>query len=178
MASLKLLGMRAILAPIRRVRRGLTPALGPVEMYVDSLKIPVELVRLIDGGVWPSDERAANMQNIRPLFAEAAVKNLAPEEFGIFLYPPPFHTVQHELDNSCGLTDEQYALAEIAPTLTVPIGDFGLGSDTAIALDYRNGQEDPAVIRLVWNLPEKPNRWQTVSPSFAEFWNIINSGGA
>ena len=147
-------------------------------MYVDSLKIPVELVRLIDAGVWPSDEGAANIQNIRSLFTEAAVKKLAPEEFGIFFYPPPFHTVQQELDNSCGLTDEQYALADIAPTLTVPIGDFGAGSDTAIALDFRNGQEDPAVIRLVWNLPELPNRWQMVAPSFVEFWNSLNSGGA
>ena len=33
-ASLKLLGMRAILAPIRRVRRGLTPALGGRKTFV------------------------------------------------------------------------------------------------------------------------------------------------
>ena len=33
-ASLKLTGMRAILATIRRVRRGLTPALGPKERFL------------------------------------------------------------------------------------------------------------------------------------------------
>jgi hypothetical protein len=147
-------------------------------MYVDALKIPVELVRLIDAGVWPGDDSAANMQNLKPLFTETAVKAFAPEEFGIFLYAPPFHTIQQEIDNSCGLTDEQYALADIDPSLTVPIGEFGVGSDTAIALDFRTTQQYPSVIRLVWNFPEQPNRWRLVAPSFVEFWNILNSGGA
>lgn len=145
-------------------------------MYVDSLKIPAELLRLIDANVWPNDENAENAQNIRPIFSEAVVKKLAPEESVIHLYSPPFHTVQQEIDSSCGLTDAQYALAEIAPTLTVPIGDFGAGSDTVIALDFRNGQEEPTVIRLIWNLPEQPNRWQLIAPSFAHFWNSLNSG--
>jgi hypothetical protein len=147
-------------------------------MHIGSLEIPIELVRLIDAGTWPGNESAAIIQNIKPFFSEIAVKAFAPEEFGIFLYPPPFHTVQHELDNSCGLTDEQYALSQIVPALTVPIGDFGAGSDTTVALDFRGGHQNPSVIRLVWNLPEQPNRWQHVAPSFVEFWNILNSGGA
>ena len=37
-ASLKLVGMRAILAPIRRVRRGLTPALAPIPCEIGYLE--------------------------------------------------------------------------------------------------------------------------------------------
>ena len=132
----------------------------------------------MDAGVWPADESAANMQNLKQFFTETAVKAFAPEEFRIFLYPPPFRTLQQERDTCCGLTDEQYALADIDPVLTVPIGDFGPGSDTAIALDFRSNHKEPSVIRLVWNLPEQPNRWKRIAPSFVEFWNILNSGEA
>ena len=44
-ASLKLPGMRAILAPIRRVRRGLTPALGGRKTFVFSRALLARLLR-------------------------------------------------------------------------------------------------------------------------------------
>jgi hypothetical protein len=43
------------------------------------------------------------------------------------------------------------ALDQISPELSVLIGDFGLGSDSPILLDYRRDVSAPAVIRLKLN---------------------------
>ena len=61
-----------------------------------------------------------------------------------------------------------WANHEIDPALTLIIGDFGLGSDAPIALDYRKDLNEPSIIRLQWNL-EADNHWVEIAPSFAEF---------
>ena len=64
------------------------------------------------------------------------------------------------------------ALEQIAPELSVDIGFFGLGSDTAIVLDYRQGGSNPPVLRLKWCKPE-PNVWVRCADSFDEFADIL-----
>ena len=81
MASLKLLGMRAILAPIRRVRRGLTPALGGRKAFckcvthrLDSLA-SVRSARRTDCRCVASSSKSAG----RALFFTCAFRLLASE---------------------------------------------------------------------------------------------------
>ena len=42
------------------------------------------------------------------------------------------------------------ASKKISPELTIIIADFGLGSDTVAAFDYRADRDNPAVIRPLW----------------------------
>ncbi len=60
---------------------------------------------------------------------------------------------------------------EIDPDNTIIIGDFGLGSDAPIALDYRKDKNNPAVIRLCWT--KESNHWVEIAPNFAEFSKYI-----
>jgi hypothetical protein len=62
------------------------------------------------------------------------------------------------------------ALNEIEPELALDIGDFGLGSDSAVVLDYRKA--DPSVIRLVWRKPD-PNTWVLCAGTFDEFADML-----
>jgi hypothetical protein len=95
----------------------------------------------------------------------------------MYLYAPPFHTIQDELDDPRhALSPEENALQDIVPSRTVPIADFGLGSDTAVALDYRHSTTNPSIIRLEWRLPAAQNRWLWVAPSFGAFWSMLLEG--
>lgn len=62
------------------------------------------------------------------------------------------------------------ALGEISPDLALNIGDFGLGADSAVVLDYR--QENPPVIQLVWRKPE-PNTWVRCADTFEQFADML-----
>jgi len=64
------------------------------------------------------------------------------------------------------------ALEEISPELCVDIGDFGLGSDSPILLDYRQDRSNPAVIRLQWRKPQ-PNGCVRCADSFDEFADML-----
>lgn len=69
----------------------------------------------------------------------------APEESAIFLYAPPFHTVAAYIEGvkkRFGVDRfwaTYAALESISPELALVIGDFGLGPDAPIVLDYRQG---------------------------------------
>ena len=69
------------------------------------------------------------------------------------------------------------AIHEIDPDLTLIIGDFGLGSDAPLALDYRTGIT-PSVIRLrhicdkeIWD--KMTSSWVQVAPTFDNFLQMI-----
>ena len=49
------------------------------------------------------------------------------------------------------------------------IGDFGLGSDAPILLDYRGDVANPRVIRLRWAGGGKGNEWVVMAPDFSSF---------
>ena len=51
-ASLKLPGMRAILAPIRRVRRGLTPALGGRKAFCNCVARKPDFLASLSAALW------------------------------------------------------------------------------------------------------------------------------
>jgi len=136
-------------------------------MQVGHLEIPTLIVALIERDAWPTT-------GSRTEISAESVRAFAPDEPLEILYmdKPPFHTVADEILDGKGLTHEQYAINEIEPLLVVPIGFFGFGSDTVLALDYQ-GRREPSVIRLQWRLPTQPNTWLNVAASFEEFWHSV-----
>jgi hypothetical protein len=66
--------------------------------------------------------------------------------------PSPFHTIADEAKGKMlALFWSKFgALEMISPKDALIIGDFGLGSDSPIILDYRDGTSDPPVLWLRW----------------------------
>jgi hypothetical protein len=65
---------------------------------------------------------------------------------------PPFSTVAAFIAAQEGEFWSRFgALEQINPDLSIFIGDFGLGSDSPILLDYRRDPANPTVIRLKLN---------------------------
>lgn len=139
------------------------------------LPLPKLLLQLIDSGVWPSnDGPSMSQQQLKPLFTEENVRRFAQEESLICLQPPPFRTVASERDASGAgdFWDRFGALHQINPTMAVIIGDFGLGSDAPIVLDYSRNEMDPPVLRLRWG-PNQENDWVQGAQNFHEFAVIL-----
>ncbi len=141
------------------------------------LPLPPALADLIESGFWPLTLQASNAQNLKPLIAPGKIKAFAPEEEWICFYRPPFGTEAQFLANHNFSNSAMWAPHEIDPALTLIIGDFGLGSDAPIALDYRANFENPPVIRLRWGEPFAKdfsnNHWVEIAPSFAEFIQML-----
>jgi hypothetical protein len=102
----------------------------------------------------------------------------APEESTIFLCSPPFHTVAVDIagrQKRFGVDrfwSTYAALESISPELSLIIGDFGLGSDSPIVLDYRQSGATPSVLRLQWRKPE-PCVWVRCAERFDEFADML-----
>jgi hypothetical protein len=135
---------------------------------ITELPIPKELTSLLELGLWPRDPKEASSQNLRPWIPESSVRRFAPGESTVYFYPPPFAKVRNQLNGTNRFwADPRSAVQEINPDLTILIGDFGLGSDAPIALDYRERGDEPRVIRLRW--ASEGNHWIQVAPTFAAF---------
>lgn len=138
---------------------------------VTNLPLPKRLLKLIETGRWPRTHEEELHQNSRPLVPKERVQSFAPEEDRIYFFRPPFRTIAQRLNGKGGPFWSRWgALNEIAPDLALDIGDFGLGADSAIVLDYRH--ENPPVIRLLWRKPE-PNVWVRCADSFDEFADFL-----
>lgn len=131
------------------------------------LELPTELTAMIAKGAWPRTEHESNRQNMReaPIPREL-IQQLVPDESEVWLYPPPFRTIAER----CAVGEERYwnefgSLDQIDPARALLIGDFGIGTETAIVLDYRR-PDSPAVLRLAWTGGRLPTHWV---PFFAEF---------
>jgi len=128
------------------------------------LQLPAELKQLVDDGLWPMNNQSCQLQNLHPIIPPEIVRTFAPDEQTIVLYPYPFCTVEEARRSNKYWEDERSAIGEIAPEFSLIIGDFGLGSDTAIILDYRT--EKPRLLRLQWRAKE--NHWVDCGLSIAE----------
>ena len=119
------------------------------------LPLPKGLTQLLASGVWPSATGPSlTKQQLKPLVAPELVRRFADDESLICLCSPPFLTVaqccaggERDFWEGFGVPDQ------INPDLTLVIGDFGLGSDSPIILDYARDLSDPPVLRLRWNKP-------------------------
>ncbi|WAS96886.1 hypothetical protein [Nannocystis punicea] len=132
------------------------------------LPLPPLLVLLIDQGRWPRTREEALGQHRRPWVELTRIHALAPEEDGLYLARPPFVTVRAEMARNPFWGDPLSDPGGIDPDLALVLGDFGLGSDAPILLDYRLDLAQPQVLRLLWSRSEG-NRWVVAAPDFAGF---------
>jgi len=143
-------------------------------MRVGEFTLPEGLVAAIESGRWPRNSQEANLQNISSLVPEERIRLLAPEETRLYLYPPPFGLVAGILTQPNEVFYRRFgAVDQIVPEATIEIGDFGLGSDAPIALDYRNGLAEPRVIRLRWAGGGTKNCWVEMAPNFGVFADTL-----
>ncbi len=142
--------------------------------------VPEKIAALASVGIWPLTHADTQRQNVESLFEVDSVRDFAPDERALVLYAATnFRSVAAELRSrrargDTWATDFNYAVADIDPELTLIIGDFGLGSDACLALDYRYDPSEPAVIKQQWpQCPPSaaaPIRWIRVAPTFEAFW--------
>jgi hypothetical protein len=135
--------------------------------------IPKELTALIAESFWPKDEKSTRQQNLCSLVSESVIQKFAPEESKLYIYQPPFSTVRAFMKGNNHFWSKFGATEEIDLDQTMIIGDFGMGSDTVFALNYRKSKNEPAVIRLRW--AQEGNHWREVAPNFATFVTYIKS---
>ena len=135
---------------------------------------------MIDTGRWPADPASARKQNLTALVSLERIRKLAPNQPGLYLLPPPFRTVAECVADGEVFWDRPFSDPQgLDRTRALVIGDFGLGSDAPIVLDFRYSDVDPAVLYLRWNTEADAkagdrmfglqNRWSNLASSFERF---------
>jgi hypothetical protein len=148
------------------------------DFTVGSLLIPKRLLALIDSGFWPRTSGEERQQILHPLVTRESILLFAPEEERIYFVKPPFHTIEKRVNGKENEFWSKFGAPEgVSPELSISIGDFGLGSDSPILLDYRQDRSNPAVIRLKWRKPES-NVWVLCANSFDEFADMLGLGSS
>jgi hypothetical protein len=137
------------------------------------LPLPTALQHLLDAGRWPRTKEEALHQNLQPLVPFERIQQLAPEEGSLYLLPPPFQTVAECAASNPFWLRPECAPAEIDLERALDIGDFGLGSDAPLILDYRANPAEPRVLRLRWSERGTDNHWVEAAPSFDAFARIL-----
>src|ERR1700710_840921 len=139
------------------------------------LHLPAKMAHLIEAGIWPSAASPSmTAQQLRPTIPANCVRRFAADESLICLQPPPFPTIA-QLRAAGGAGDfwERFgALDQIDPERALVIGDFGLGSDSPIILDFRQ-TPSPPVLRLQWGPRGEGNRWVQGARDFDEFATML-----
>lgn len=117
-------------------------------------------------------------QQSRPLVPAERVRLFAEDESLICLAPPPFSTIAQERDagGSGDFWPRFGALDQIEPEKALSIGDFGLGSDSPIVLDYARDAMNPPVLRLRWRSRDGANEWVQGARDFDEFATMLGLG--
>jgi hypothetical protein len=134
--------------------------------------LPPGLARLIEAGVWPSASGPSMIaQELRPIVRPERVRRFAEDESLICLWPPPFSTIaQKRAAGGAGDFWERFgALQQIVPERALIIGDFGLGSDSPVVLDFARDASNPPVLRLRWGPRGQGNEWVQGARDFDEF---------
>jgi len=142
--------------------------------------LPDGLTRLLAAGVWPSAAGPSmNEQQLHPIISADRVQRFAAEEALICLQPPPFPTIA-KVRAAGGAGDfwERFgALDQIDPERALLIGDFGLGSDSPIILDFARNPSSPRVLRLRWGPQGQGNEWVQGACDFDEFAEMLGLAG-
>jgi hypothetical protein len=136
------------------------------------LQVPPLLEELIAAGRWPRTVQEQLAQNLRPLVSPARVKRLAPDEQGIiYLFTPPFRAAGRSDDPKDFFNWPSSDPSGIDLDQAIIIGDFGIGSDVPIALDYREDAANPRVLRLRYNpdCPPLVGKWVVMALDFPSF---------
>ncbi len=138
--------------------------------------LPDGLARLLAAGVWPSAAGPSkNAQERHPIISADRVREFAADETLICLQPPPFPTIAEErAKGGAGHFWERHgALDQIDPERALIIGDFGIGSDSPIILDYARNRSSPPVLRLRWGARGQRNEWVQGARDFNQFSEML-----
>ena len=146
------------------------------------LAVPRLLTDMIATGRWPADAATASRQNVNSWVSTERVRALVPtgEPWELFLYSPPFATVAELVREGDVFWDRPSSDPDgLDREKALVIGDFGLGSDAPIVLDYRDNEVVPVVRYLQWtdqadeevSSPSfgSSNAWVLLAPSFELF---------
>lgn len=137
--------------------------------------LPAGLTRLLATGIWPSASGPSmTAQQLKPLISAERVQRFASDESIICLEPPPFRTIAQEW-TACRAADfweRLGAIDQIVPEKALIIGDFGLGSDSPIILDFARDASNPPVLRLRWGSDQR-NEWVQGARDFNEFAEML-----
>lgn len=116
-----------------------------------------------------------NEQQFRPLVPPERVRRFASEESLICLQPPPFTTVAQEQEaGGAGDFWERFGrLDQLDPSKALIIGDFGIGSDAPIVLDFARDAVNPPVLRLRRGRHGEGNAWVQGARDFDEFVGML-----
>ncbi len=137
------------------------------------LRIPILIEEMIATGRWPRNSDESIRQNLQSLATPERIAMLAAEESHLYLLPPPFATVTEHAKHNKFWYDPMSAPHMIDFDLSIDIGDFGLGSDAPILLDYRDDLQNPSVIRLQWSSDGANNRWVPMAKDIQHFVDVL-----
>jgi hypothetical protein len=137
------------------------------------LPIPEALLELVRRGRWPVTAEAELAQNLSPIVPTEIIRAATNDEEGrLFLLSPQsfvrIASLERELASFWNL---HAAPSAIDFARAVVIGDFGLGSDAPIVLDYAANRSSPRVKRLSWRRAE--NSWIEMAPDAAAFVTLL-----
>lgn len=138
--------------------------------------LPEALTRLLQAGIGPSvNGPSIVQQDLHPIVSRERVRRIAAGERRICLYPPPFGTIAETraVEGAGGFLEKFGALDQIDPERTLIIGDFGIGADSLIVLDYSCNPSNPPVLRLRWGSFGKGNSWVVSARDFDEFAEVL-----
>lgn len=135
------------------------------------LQVPALLDELVATGRWPHDADAQLAQNLGPLVSPERVRRLAPDQDRIYLCVPPFVPIGRRSDPKDFFNWPSSDPSGIDYDQAIMIGDFGIGSDSPIVLDYREDAANPRVVHLRYepNAPPLVGKWVVLTPDFLSF---------
>ncbi len=134
------------------------------------LKIPDKLTYLIAHRHWPTADAHFMGQDIKFIIPEELVQAVFPGERRFCFAKPPFSLVsQMKSEHACFWDQDIARPDQIVRDLSLVIGDFEIGSDSAVILDYSETPDNPCVKWLRWGRTEPRNEWVTACQSFDEF---------
>ena len=137
-----------------------------------NFRLPERILQLEACGIWPTEKSGMNAQDVEPITKEKLVKKIAPDENYIcFASIKNFYLLSEEFEHN-QVMKEFGAVNEIDPKSCLIIGDFGIGSDSYIVLDYSDNKLAPSVKRLAWN--KGGNTWEKLASNVDEFFDILD----
>jgi hypothetical protein len=133
------------------------------DVHINGMRLPPQLVSAVAENSWAStDARWSDM------FPESELVN--PTLYSLDLIRRVNEKWRNESDPAfVGAADGRAVPGELVPSASVLIGE--LQGDTMIALDYRDGDDNPSVAYL-----DLHDRWVRVAASFDEFWRRLSGG--
>lgn len=159
------------------------------ELEINGYSLPKRLIDLIKNNKWKVPDNKSNLENLVvencPFKGEIGFLKEMINNFSLFsldLMKSESEYLIKWLDPKWdkdrvmlfGKKDNAIYPGYIEYDKVILFADFGYGSDTCFALDFRENEESPIVILEYWgDNPQTDNRWKKVANSFEEFEQII-----